>query len=313
MVMNGSRLYPVDRVVAGYNVILAATWVLLIGRVNYAPLVFIAHVAALFLPGLLERRPGQSSKIPAVLRELYPLLWVMAFWTELDYLRAHLHLVANDAPIIALDHAIFGFHLNEIWIVKMPQVWLSELMHLSYFAYYPLIFVPPLVLAVTSRRAALRDVILRLTVTYLACYLVYVTFPVDGPHYLTSPYQGPLTDGFFYKLVRAAQGLGDSRGAAFPSSHVTGAVTIAIIGWRWFSRPVAVLLSLEAVGVMMSTVYTQNHYTVDSLAGLVWAFSLQLIVVPALAYWLAPRQRSPQPVPHVPTYAPALDTTGGGL
>ena len=310
--MKTQRLYPVDYVVMGYNLVLAAVWGLLIGRVDYAPLVFIAHVAAVFLPGLLERKPSTCSRFTLNLRDVYPLLWVLAFWTELDYLRAHLHTAANDAPIIALDHAVFGLHLHDVWIVTMPQVWLSELMHFCYFAYYPLIFIPPLVLAVQRRRAALRDVILRLTVTYLACYLVYITFPVDGPHYLTTPYQGPLTDGFFYKLVRVAQDLGDSRGAAFPSSHVTGAVTIAIIGWRWFSRPVAALLSLEAVGVVMSTVYTQNHYAVDALTGIAWAVSLQALVVPALAILLGARRRSRQPVPYLPSYQPALDTTGGG-
>jgi membrane-associated phospholipid phosphatase len=310
--MRTQRLYPVDYVVFGYNIVLAAVWSLLIGRVDYAPLVFSAHVAAVFLPRLLERTPSPCSVFTVNLRHIYPLLWVLAFWTELDYLRAHLHAAAYDAPIIALDHAVFGVHLHDVWIAATPQVWLSELLHFCYFAYYPLIFVPPLVLAVQRRRPALRDVILRLTVTYLACYLVYVAFPVDGPHYLTTPYQGPLTDGFFYRLVRVAQAMGDSRGAAFPSSHVTGAVTIAIIGWRWFSRPVAVLLSLEAVGVVLSTVYTQNHYAVDSLAGLLWAVALQAIVVPALAFVLGSSQRSRLPVPHLPSYQPTLDTTGGG-
>jgi membrane-associated phospholipid phosphatase len=310
--MNAKGLNPVDYVVAAYNLVLAAVWVLLIGRVNYAPLLFAAHVAAVFLPSLLEHKPIGISRRMGSLQDVYPLLWVMAFWTELDYLRAHLHAAANDAPIVSLDHAVFGVHLHNVWITIMPQVWLSELMHFCYFAYYALIFIPPIVLAVRQQRAALRDVILRLTVTYLACYLVYIAFPVDGPHYVTAPYQGPLTDGFFYKLVRAVQDFGDSRGAAFPSSHVTGAVTIAIIGWRWFNRPVAVLLSLEALGVLMSTVYTQNHYAVDSLAGFAWAITLQGAVVPALAFWLGPRQRSRQPVPHLPSYQPALDTTGGG-
>jgi membrane-associated phospholipid phosphatase len=309
--MNTQRLNPVDLVVMGYNILLAAVWSLLIGRVSYAPLVFIAHIVAATLPVLLTRTPVAPTRATATLRDLYPLIWVMAFWTELDYLRTHLHAVANDAPIIVLDRAIFGTHLHDVWIAAAPQVWLSEVLHFSYFVYYPLIFIPPLILAAQKRKTALQDVILRLTVTYLGCYLVYIAFPVDGPHFLATQFQGPLTEGFFYKLVRVAQGMGDSRGAAFPSSHVTAAVTIAIIGWRWFSRPVALLLSLEAIGVVMATVYTQNHYAVDSLAGVVWAVGLQTLVVPALATLLNPKKKA-TPVPHLRSYRPALEISGGG-
>jgi hypothetical protein len=63
-------------------------------------------------------------------------------------------------------------------------------------------------------------------------------------------------------------------------------VTIAFLGWRWFPRGVAALLTLEALGVVVSTVYTQNHYGIDSLAGIVWALAIQLGVVPALVYFL---------------------------
>jgi membrane-associated phospholipid phosphatase len=89
-------------------------------------------------------------------------------------------------------------------------------------------------------------------------------------------------------------------------------VTIAFIGWRWFSRPVALLLTLEAAGVVMSTVYTQNHYAIDSLAGIVWALALQGLMVPFFKLWLQPMKREPRPVPQLPVFRPAADTTGGG-
>ncbi len=312
MVMNARKVYPVDRVVAGYNILLALIWAQLVGLVPYAPLVLVAHVAAAFMPRLIERAPLKPAGLTAGLRDLYPLLWMLAFWTELDYLRAHLHQVANDGSIMVLDRAIFGVHWHSEWIAHMPQVWLSEAMQFSYFAYYPLIFIPPLALVLARRRVALRDVVLRLMVTYLACYLVYIAFPVDGPHHTTAMYQGTHSDGFFYNLVRAAQDFGDARGTAFPSSHVTGAVTIAFIGWRWFSRPVAALLTIEALGVLLSTVYTQSHYAVDALVGVVFAFTLQGLVVPAFKLWLEPREREQWPVPQLPSYRPAAQTTGGG-
>jgi farnesol dehydrogenase len=310
--MNGAKVYPVDRLLAGYNLVLAAVWAFLLGRAACAPLLLAAHIGAAFMPRLLERAPDSQSGLSRSVRDFYPLLWVIAFWTELDFLRAYLHDLANDGPIVALEHTIFGTDLSSAWIASMPHVWLSELMHFLYFAYYPLIFVPPLALAIMGRTAALRDVILRLVVTYLACYLIYIAFPVDGPHFLTPGYEGALRDGLFYKLVHTLQDFGDSRGAAFPSSHVTAAVTIAYIGWRWFSRPVAVLLTIEAFAVAVTTVYTQNHYALDSVAGVIWALTLQSLVVPALKRWLQVSERPRQPVPVLPAYPEVLRSTGTG-
>jgi hypothetical protein len=70
-----------------------------------------------------------------------------------------------------------------------------------------------------------------------------------------------------------------------------------------------VLITVQAAGVFLATVYTQNHYPVDSLAGLIWALGLQLVIVPAVrANYAAPR------VPVLPARAPSLPepVTGGG-
>ena len=33
---------------------------------------------------------------------------------------------------------------------------------------------------------------------------------------------------------------------------------------------------------MVATVYTQNHYAIDAVAGLLWAVVLQLLVLPSV-------------------------------
>ncbi len=63
---------------------------------------------------------------------------------------------------------------------------------------------------------------------------------------------------------------------------------MAYLALRWFRKPVVALLAAAAVGVTLSSVYTQNHYAVDVLAGVVWAFALQLVVAPALLRWWEP-------------------------
>ncbi len=272
---------PVDRLIAAYNVLLAIIWGSLIGRAEFAAVIALAHVAALSLPWLLRRGEGRLGPFTRTLHDIYPLLWMAAFWTELGFLRPF-HGPTHDAWVAALDLAVFHVHLNAVWMPRMPWLWLSEPMHFSYYIYYLIIVGPPLALLATSRRDGLRDLTLRVLVTYLGCFTLYLLFPVDGPAHTMTPYTGVPTTGFFYHLVHAAGDFGDSMGTAFPSSHVAGALTVAWASWRWFSRPVAILLALEAAGLVVSTVYTQHHYAIDVVAGLVWGVVLQLTVVPAL-------------------------------
>ncbi len=304
-VVVSDRVRPADLLVAAYNVVLLAVWSRYAGAAWYGPWIAGAHAAAAALPLLLSRSAGSRPGAMRVLREIYPLLGLLAFWTELGLLQPLAPAGTYDAVVARLDLALFGRHLNLVWMPAMPYPALSEVMHFVYFMYYPLIFVPPIAMSLAGRTEALRDMTLRLMVTYLGCYLLYLAFPVIGPAELLPRYHGPLSDGVFYGLTHAARAAGDSLGTAFPSSHVAGATTAAVLGWRWLPRPVAVLVTAQAGGVLLATVYTQNHYPVDSLAGLLWALGLQLVLVPAVSGVVAaPR------VPVLPVWSPA-PVTGG--
>ncbi len=195
-------------------------------------------------------------------------------------MRPALGLVGIDEPIAALDRLMFGVHLHEVWLPAMDAMWFSELMHLAYYGYYLAAYLPPIVLAIMARHDAVRDMVFRLVVVYIGCYLVFIAFPVDGPHFLQEPAAGMHTEGFFYGLVEGAQKLGDSRGCSFPSSHVAAAVMAAMLAWRWLPRWVAVILWVEAIGVLLSTTYTQHHYAIDSVAGLLWAVAAWYVAPP---------------------------------
>ena len=283
-------LRPADWVAAIYNGILAVVWAWVLTDVWYAPLIFAAHTAAAGMPWLILRSQGHLSPVGRWLREVYPLLWILAWWTELDFLRHLLHTTTFDEPIAALDRAVFGGHLDAVWMPSMSAVWFSEIMHLVYWGYYAVVFIPLVYVAAVGPAERLRDMTFRVTLIYVACFLTYIALPVDGPHFLREHYQGPLTDGFFYNLVWAFQGAGDSQGCSFPSSHVAAAMTMAYVGVLWFPRGVAILLVVAASGVAISIVYTQNHYAIDSIAGIVWALVFQLAVAPAILRWWRSRR-----------------------
>ena len=284
-----SRMHPADGILLGYNLALAGVWLSVGSGVSHAPWLAAAHLAGVGLPWLFSRLPKSAGAGMRLLRQLYPLVFVAAFWIELDLVRPALHLEGIDAQISALDRFLFGVHLHEVWLPRMDAVWMSEVMFFFYYAYYPSVYVPPIVLAVLGREAAARDMIFRLTATYLACFVVYIAFPVDGPHYFMEPTPGPHTEGFFYALVQMAQQAGSSRGCTFPSSHAAGAATMAVLAWRWLPRWAGIFLTVEALGVMLSTTYTQFHFFVDSVAGVAWALIFNFLLAEPLARALGGR------------------------
>lgn len=312
--MDLTTLRPVDRLLIIYNVVMVAVWCRVVGHAAVAGPAVAAHLLGLALPFALLRLPPTATRPMRLVRQLYPLILLAVFWSELGLVRELLHVSANDAVVEAADRALFGVHPHTVWMPAMPQTWLSEIMFAVYLLYYPLIFLPPLVLALRGRRHAVDDMTFRLLLTYVGCYLLYIVFPVDGPSWTMARFTGPHTDGFFYQLVQSVVHAGDSMGTAFPSSHAAGAVAIAWAAGRWVPRPLALLLWLEALGVACATVYTQNHFAIDAFAGITLALVTQSGAGPVSRALLGGRARpSIPPLPEMPAGRLIADvTTGGG-
>lgn len=305
MAVNG-RLYPVDRLLAAFNLAMATVWLSGAHRWSYAPVLVAAHVLAAGLPLLLRRGPQLSGPV-RLLRQLYPMLWLMAFWTEVDFTRRQLHDGAGDALVLALEDSILGVHLHEVWMPRMHELWFSELLHFAYFAYYLVLTVPVLWLLWRGRQDDLMDTLFRLMATLGACFLCFALFPVDGPQHTSAVFQGPNSRGLFSRLVDVvAVEHGESLGAAFPSSHVAAAVTMAWVARLHFPRPVFYLLTVEAVGVFLATFYTQQHYAIDAVAGVLLAVAIQGLLVPvslAVARRRDARIPGRPPLPSLPSRA----------
>jgi membrane-associated phospholipid phosphatase len=290
---NAPAFQPVDGILAAYNAAMVPVWIGL-GSKSTAALGFgAAHAAAALLPWIL----GRVRPIPASIRSVlvvYPAIALAVFWGELGALQALRNLPPHDDLIRRLDLALFGVHWQDVWMIAMPQAWLSELMHFGYFLYYLLLVIPPVAVLLLRGRDAFRSVALAVMVTYLSCFLIYLAFPVYGPRAMAGGELVSAPAGLFHTLVEGARDAGDSLGTAFPSSHVAGAVTMAWVAWRWLPRAWALAISAAALMVTFSTVYTRNHYAVDALAGLLWVLPLQA--------WLVPRLERSRPGPG-PTHA----------
>lgn len=300
------RATPVDRLLAAFNLIMAGAWALALSRDPAAVWPVTAHAAAATLPLFFSMRPRLSRGV-ALLRLVYPFLCLAVFWSEVDALSRALHPVANDGVIRALDQAIFGVGLHTWLMPAAPSLWVSEPLHFAYFAYYAAIVLPILALAVQRRHQELNEASFRLMLTYTVCFTLYALFPVDGPHHVDMFYGGRPADGFWYRVVHWVNEGGGSLGAAFPSSHAAGAVTIAFLGRLYFGRRVARLLAVQAAMVVVATTYAQYHYALDAVAGLLLAIVLQGVVAPVLLRGSAAASLPVPPLPLAPRMPWALE------
>jgi membrane-associated phospholipid phosphatase len=244
-----------------------------------AVVVHLGGAAALLT---LAGRRGEPAPWLRVLTDWLPLLLLPVLYAELPLLMEGLPgpVRYHDPLIVRLEERLFGAQPAFAWAGAMPFPALSELLHACYVSYYALIFAPPLLLYArsggaaggaaageprgTERRAAFHETVLALSLSFLACFLVFVVFPVQGPRYLGVPEGVP--SGPVRGLVLAILETGSSRGAAFPSSHVAVVVTQALLALRHQPR-VGRWVAAIAVGLACGAVYGGFHYGVDVLAG----------------------------------------------
>jgi len=275
---------PGALVTAGY---LAVTTPLLpAGGLRAASLlVLAAHVGvlALLVVSALRRARGAAGPRERRALDLHPLLLLPLLYAELPFLMEGVPgpVVYHDPLVQRVELALFGFQPAWELAGRFPHGWLSELLHAGYLGFYPIIYVPPLLLLarraadVHARERALQETLLALALTVAACFLVFALWPVQGPRYLAAPAGVP--GGPLRAAALAVLEGGSSRGAAFPSSHVAIAVTQTLLALR-HQRAVGTVLAAVTVLLAAGAVYGGFHYAVDVVAG---------ALVGGLAAWAA--------------------------
>jgi len=264
---------PTDRLVAVYALLSGAA-LAFPNRPDGWLLLALVHAAAL-VAGLGPepvRRAGRAASrawpaTASFLHDWYPLFLIPLLYSELPLLNRAVHEgIYFDGVVQGWEQAIFGGQPSRTLAAAMPWKPLSELLHLSYLSYYLLIFGPALMIRAAGRRADFRRAVFALMLTFVAHYLFFVWFPVQGPRYLFPAPGGSLADGPFYRLAHAVLEAGSSQGAAFPSSHVGVAVAQTLVTRRYLGKWWLVAATLTA-GLAAGAVYGGFHYATDVLAG----------------------------------------------
>ena len=292
---------PVDRIVAGY-LVLSAVALAFPHRPGAWPLLVLLHLlaAAVLLAGVPDRyrwrpdepgvRPSDSAATPgparrrqqaaAIVADWYPLALVPLIYLEIQLLNTAVwdgHYF--DGVIMGWEETLFGGQPSVTLAMQWDSLLLSELLHLAYLSFYFVVYLFPLWLYLAGRRQQFRKTVFALMLAFVAHYLVFVFFPVQGPRYLFPGPGGTQTDGFFYGLARSVLESGSSQGAAFPSSHVALAAVQTGNALRFAPR-VAPLLAVFTLGIALGAVYGGFHYGIDATIGLLVGVGLALLAPP---------------------------------
>ena len=258
-----------DLVLAAYNLFLAV--VILVrgpctdgrGWLLLAVLLF-AVLLALF------RRLTASSRLGNLVHTFYPLVLFGGLYTALGILNEGLdpgRIPANDALVQGWERTVFGGQPSYDLIRRYPSVFLSGVLHLAYFSYYPTIIVPPPILAARGDWDGARRVIGASITAYILCFVVFTLFPVAGPNWVFDHPTGPVREVWSARLVYGLLEGGSSVGTAFPSSHVAATFATVIAAWRAWP-PLGRVTVVPFLLLTIAVVYCQMHYAVDALAGL---------------------------------------------
>jgi len=227
-----------------------------------------AHAMIVILV-LLVNRPGLG-RTGTLLREIYPLVLLGALYGALDILNSSRGTDVFDQVVMGWEAALFGGQISRDWWRGATSPFWSTVLHGAYLTYYVIIPLPPLYFAVTNNRAALQRSVFLIMTAFILSYLFFVFFPVAGPYY---QFERPAGEFIANPMARTVYGIlatGSSYGAAFPSSHVAATVAAVVAAW-WGAPLLGLVLTLPTVLLTIGVVYTQMHYGVDVIAGLVIA------------------------------------------
>ena len=216
-----------------------------------------------------------------------------------------------DHLFAALEQTVIGCQPARTFAQEWSNPVFSELMHLGYSSYFPLIAVVTTFFFCFRNRDFNRASFVILG-SFFLYYLVFIFLPVTGPQYYYlaagtdniaqgvfpdvgsyfSTHQEALplpgwSEGFFYHMVDHAHSIGERPTAAFPSSHV--GVTLILLLLAWGARSLKLGLCVLPLFLLMclATVYIQAHYVVDVLAGLVSGLLFYLLLWYGYGKWLA--------------------------
>ncbi len=188
-------------------------------------------------------------------------------------------LFAGTLPTLTLQHAFYDPSRIAPWD------WIGMVF---YFLHFPLPIVVGFVFWLNDRSHYWHFISALLLMSF-ASFITYLFFPtappwyenqVDGVHKVIN--ETVAKWGVSYMVSPFYSNLNPNKFAAFPSLHAAFPALAAIYAWRRYRR-LAYGLVLYTGCIWLAVVYLGEHYFVDALAGLAYAFAATAVVALVVA------------------------------
>ncbi|MFB3814013.1 MAG: phosphatase PAP2 family protein [Terriglobales bacterium] len=272
-----STLNTVDRLYFGWLAALTVAIVVQRARVPAWTGYLALHGGVLLIVALLARGAPRDRRAN-FFHDWYPLALFIVAFEEVARLSFLFVSQWQDAYLLRWEAALFAVPPT-VWFAQHASPLLTELMNLGYFGYFVLLMIVGGAFYRWPDKRPFRQVMTASVLSYMICYVVFLTFPTEGPaHTLAAFHREPIDGGPFHWLVLLIQKCAGVHGNAFPSSHVAAGLVSLIFAWCYLPKlgaaltPVVILLCLGAV-------YDRYHYLLDVVGGLAVGAVAAIIVL----------------------------------
>jgi len=210
---------------------------------------------------------------------LYPAFYLVMIFDGIHLVLPYINSHVYDKELFEIDHWLLGVDPT-VWIEQFINPYLTELLYILYFFYFPM---PLIILGYLYRKKmykALDKSVVFIFLTYYGAYLLYFLVPALGPRYyapLVAKQKVALDGLWLTDIIRnTISSLEHNKFDAFPSLHT--AITLATViivakyrpKWLYFFIPVL-------IGIFISLIYCRYHYFIDMIGGIIWTL---------IAYWI---------------------------
>ncbi len=272
--LNHFRIF--DWLTAAYLLIWIFLILLKFNSVPYPWLFLSLHCITLILVIFLS---GYHSdfRLLQLIQRWYQFFYLLLFFAALHYLIPAINPATLDFKLIRLDLLLTGTYPT-VWMEKFYSPFLTEILQISYMAFYflPLMILIPLYY---HRRFVQFDRFgFDILLTFYLSYFGYLIFPALGPRYFLVHMQEHVLEGLgaYHGISAALNGLENIQWDAFPSGHVAVALVFSWFAFLYFRKMFYLTLPIVTF-LILSTLYLRYHYLVDVFAGILLFFVIVVV------------------------------------
>lgn len=273
------RLWPVDKLLLFYLGITGLLIAVYSRRIPGATWLLLGHAAGALLIIVIAKK--FVSPLSLLFRHWYPALVVPALYKEMSVLIPALRATAMDETLARLDYAIWGVNPT-VWLERIQHPLLTEYLQFIYSMFMPAFILVGALYWLKRPLAEFRYYGFLVVLGFLVSYIGYFLVPARGPRFIlahlhSTELQGLWTYQWFRDTLDSLEGVHYD---CFPSGHTQ----MTILAWwscRQLSRTAFYAFGFFTLCQIFSTVYLRYHYSVDLMAGFVFAVVL-LLVTPGL-------------------------------